>query len=261
MLTVADAAAMNAAAYFDSPQAMPEVTGWSCQEVVLDRASGVTVARWKAQTGHVYLAVRGSASARDVLQNMQLFLGRDPTHRMEFLRAYIENNCQQELENDTLAVGGHSLGGLVALDSAAKWRLPCLIQNAPGWISSRPEDPKLERVLEIRTGRDVVGDWGHAAPRNVVLQDPSTPWWRLSALHAVIRQNESIQAHGLGDWMITDPRFDRSLPEEDVVEAGVKGWPQRIRRAWGRLREQQDWAKLHQALSDEPKPAKRRPRP
>ena len=260
MLKIGDAAQMNASAYHHTMEAMPALDGWHCQELVHDPKSGVTIARWQAQSGHVYLAVRGSAGTRDVLENMRLFLGRDPTSRMAFFRNYVEQTCQQEIAEDRLAVGGHSLGGLVALDAAAHWSLPALVQNAPGWISHRPDAPRLERVLEIRTGRDVVADWGHAMPRHVVLQDPSTPWWDLSALHAVLKQNEAIFAHGLDQVLVTDERFNPRADLEDAVEPGLAGWPQRMKRAWGRLREQQDWARLHRALSQDSAPP-RRPRP
>lgn len=261
VLKIGDAAQMNASAYEETLEAMPHIEGWRCVDLLKDTQSGVSVARWEAQSGHVYLAVRGTATGRDVLENMRLFLGRDPTSRMEFFRNYVQTTCAKELAADCLAMGGHSLGGLLALDAAAHWSLPALIQNAPGWISHRPNAPRLERVLEIRTGRDVVGDWGHAAPRNIVLQDPLTPWWHLAMLHAVMRQNDIIRSHGLGDVLITDERFNPRPLEDDAVKPGLAGWPQRMCRAWNRLREQQDLARLHRVLSGEAPPPRRRPKP
>ena len=247
---------MNASAYASTIESMPDIPGWQCQALVFDAASGTTVARWLAQSGHVYLAVRGSASVRDVQESLKVFLGHEPASRMAFLERYIEETCQQELSEGRLAVGGHSLGGLVALSSAARWNLPALVQNAPGWMTNPPPPERLRKVLEIRTGRDVIGDWGHPIPRQVVLQSPETPWWHLPSLHGVLRQNLTIEAHGLGGFAIDDPRFAVLEHAGDEVRPGLSGWPQRIGRAWLRLREQNDLNRLHQALSRDASPPK-----
>ena len=247
---------MNASAYAHTMAAMPEIAGWECQALVFDKASGTTVARWAAESGHVYLAVRGTSGTRDAKESLRVFLGHEPTSRMAFLERYIEDTCQTELAENRLAVGGHSLGGLVALSAASKWNLPALVQNAPGWMNNPPPPETLQKVLEIRTGRDVIGDWGHPIPRQIVLQSPETPWWHLPSLHSVLRQNITIESHGLGGYAIDDPRFAVLEHLNDEVRPGIAGWPQRIGRAWHRLREQNDLSRIHQALSRDSTPSR-----
>lgn len=249
-LTIRDAAAMNASAYLPSVEAMPTINGWTCQERFEHARSGVVVARWESQEGHTYLAVRGSATPKDVAQNLLIFLGKEPTSRMAVLKAYIQDHCQDALATDRLAVGGHSLGGLVAESAAAEWNLPGLAQNAPGWMSNPPPPERLNRFLEIRTSRDVVGDWGHPTPRSLVIQSSHLAAWNLGSLHSVLKQNQSIEEHGLADFKVDDPALGWAV-EADPVVPGVAGWPKRMVRAWRLLRQHREWAEVHRALMPE----------
>lgn len=260
---IRDAAAMNASAYLPTLDAMPHINGWTCQERFEHARSGVVIARWEADTGHVYLAIRGSATPKDVAQNLLIFLGKEPTSRMAILKDYIQARCEEALAQDLLAVGGHSLGGLVAESAAAEWNLPGLAQNAPGWMSNPPPPERLNRFLEIRTSRDVVGDWGHATPRSLVIQSAHVPLWQLGSLHSVLKQNDSIEEHGLADFRVDDIRLGRAV-EADPVIPGVAGWPKRMVRAWRLLKEHREWSMVHRALMPEdqrptPKRIKRGP--
>ncbi len=216
-VTIRDAAAMNASAYLPSLEQMPALPGWTCTERFEHADSGVVIARWEAQTGHTYLAVRGSATPKDVAQNLLIFLGQEPTARMDVLRGYVENRCADALARGLLAVGGHSLGGLVAESAAARWNLPGLAQNAPGWMANPPAPEQLDRFLEIRTSRDVVGDWGHPTPRSLVIQAPHVPLWKLGSIHSVLKQNQAIEEHGLADLRVDDPRLGRAVDADPVV--------------------------------------------
>jgi len=239
---------MNASAYVRGLENIQPIPGWECTELFEDHPSGVTIARWEAIHGLVYLAVRGTTNVKDIAQNLLIFLGQEPRRRMDVLQDYIEHRCAHALKHDQLAVGGHSLGGLVAEAAAARWKLPGLVQNAPGWMANPPPPERLERFLEIRTCRDVVGDWGHPTPRSIVLQSVQVPLWNLKSLHSVLKQNQAIEEHGLGDFLVDDPRLGRSVDADPVVP-GVGGWPKRMVRAWRLLREHREWAVVHKALA------------
>lgn len=246
---IGDAAAMNASAYENEEGSRPRLPGWRFAGTVEDRISGTTIARWEAQSGHVYLAVRGSHSSRDLMEDLRIFLGRDPVDRMAFLQNHIEKHCTSVLALGKLAVGGHSLGGLVALGAASRWNLPGLVQNAPGWVTSPPPPSSLSRMLEIRLGLDPVSGWGCSTPRTIVLQDPHVHWWNLKSLHSLFRLNKVIEEYGLRDLRVDDPELPLCKWGLSESREGLSGLPARAMRSWRHLREQKDLSGLYQALS------------
>src|SRR5690606_32927002 len=120
--------------------------------------------------------------------------------RIAFVQAFIQERFGPQPRR--LAVGGHSIGGLVAASAAEHFRLPGLAQNAPGWMARTPAPACLDRFLQVRTARDVVGAWGSNYPRQLVLVAPHAPDWSLKGLHHLERQNQVIDDYGIGHRLV-----------------------------------------------------------
>lgn len=232
--TIGQASAMNALAY----QAEGEVgdrSGWRRAHDYPCPRSGCHIVRWEHPSGTMYISVRGTSNRRDVMDNVRIFLGKAPRTRIKALRNYIKEHCREALTNNRLYVGGHSMGGMIAMGAAARWGLPGLVQNAPGWLANAPTDEKLGQLVEIRTGRDVVGAWGSNVPHTLVLHDPQTPALDIRTLHSLHRQMELIQTHELTN--IPLDRLHAQLQHEATLGAprqdhGTLGW---MRETWRQI--------------------------
>lgn len=232
--TIAQACAMNALSYQGDGE-VGDNSGWTRDETIVCRESGCVVVRWGHGDGSIYLAVRGSNSRRDTLDDLKVFLGQPPVARMAFFERYIEENCQEALENDTLMVGGHSLGGMVAMSAAARWQLRGLIQNSPGWLVDPPPPDRLARLVELRTGRDVVGVWGHSVPSTITLHDPNAVLWDLRKLHNVDRQMDLVQRQGLSNVRLDDPVLHaHPIEPYSHKSPGTLAW---MKATWRRIHE------------------------
>lgn len=235
MISIGDASDLNSAAYIGPGADLPD--NWQEVAFIEDRKTGVSMGHYiKGQVN--YLAVRGTWGTSDILPALRVFLGSDPVERIDFVQKYIENNFGSCPDGKKLAVGGHSLGGLVAAAAAEKYNLPGLAQNSPGWMSRVPKAEKLKQFLQVRTARDVVADWGSNYPRNLMLPDPSLPAWNITSLHNLERQNMLIRQHGL-NWFDVD---DLSLvPFSEKVKQSPQGQWARLGRAAGLWREAHDY--------------------
>lgn len=236
-LDILSASRMNEYAY-ESPEAQRSsvVPGWEWDGCVEMKESGLSLSRWRSSEGMLYLAVRGTQSFGDVAQSLMVFLGQNPVRRQQAFMDYIETYCANELQEDRLFVGGHSLGGLVASAAAARWNLPGLVQNSPGWMANPPPPDKLARLLEIRTSRDTVGEWGSAYPRTLVVTAPHLPTLEVSALHSIRTQNQLIEQSWFSCLSVEDPELVAFSAPTDSIRPGVLGIPSRIQRAWRLLR-------------------------
>jgi hypothetical protein len=97
-----------------------------------------------------------------------------------------------------------------------------------------PAPDKLSRLLEVRTCRDTVSDWGSAFPRTVTLNLPHLPTLGITSLHAIAHQNRALEDVWFASASVDDPALrDDRLPATDApVASGLKGLPSRISRAW-----------------------------
>lgn len=256
VLDILSAARMNESAYSEpGGDPIPEVPGWRYESQQVFEDSGLALARWRADDGRLYLAVRGTHTPADVAQSLRVFFGQNPTRRQDALIAYIEQHCAQELAAGTLCVGGHSLGGLVASAAAARWNLPGLVQNAPGWMTDPPAPERLSRLLEIRTSRDTIGEWGAPYPRALIVDIPDLPTLEISALHSVRRQNQALEGEWFFSLSVEDPGLELLAAPPEPVTPGLAGMPSRLRRAWRLLKNE-----LPQPDLGKPKlPGRRRP--
>ena len=84
ILDILSCARMNESAY-KSPRdgGLPEVSGWTYEALIEFEDSGLALARFRADDGRLYLAVRGTHAARDVAQSLRLFFGQNPASRQE----------------------------------------------------------------------------------------------------------------------------------------------------------------------------------
>ena len=237
ILDILSCARMNESAY-KSPRdgGLPEVSGWTYEALIEFEDSGLALARFRANDGRLYLAVRGTHTARDVAQSLRLFFGQNPASRQEAFQSYIQQSCAEELASGRLCVGGHSLGGLVAAAAAARWNLPGLVQNAPGWMNNPPAPEKLSRLLEIRTSRDTIGEWGTPFPRALVVAMPHLPTLEISALHSVRRQNQALEKAWFSGLSVEDPGLELLAVPQESVSPGLAGLPRRLSRAWRLLK-------------------------
>ena len=233
--TVGQAAAMNAMAYADAgEQEILSNAGWQRQNFAQCEKTGCVVVPWKHAAGTIYLAVRGSTCRSDILDDMRVFLGQPPIERIGFLTNYIQTWYPENLGQKTLLVGGHSLGGMVAMGAAAQWRLCGLLQNSPGWLINPPDRDSLEKLVEIRTGRDVVGAWGHTVPTTLIVHDHDVSQWNLSALHNVYRQQVLIREHGLDHLLLNDISL-RQLGMDYASDADKTGTFAWMKETWRRV--------------------------
>lgn len=232
--TLAQACAMNALAYQDEGEVGGRC-GWVRVATTSCSDSGCVAVRWQHEDDSIYLAVRGSNSRRDTLDDLKVFLGQPPRARMAFFERYIETTCDAQLSGGSLMVGGHSLGGLVAMAAAARWNLSGLVQNSPGWLVDPPDQERLSNLIELRTGRDVVGVWGHSVPSTITLHDPEATLWDLRKLHNIDRQMDLVQRQGLGDFRLDDPRLHAQRIEHRAHKApGTLAW---MKATWERIHE------------------------
>jgi pimeloyl-ACP methyl ester carboxylesterase len=234
--TLGQAGAMNSLAYQGDGEVGDE-SGWVRQKNLSCEHSGCTLVHWQHPDQTIYLSIRGTHGRRDAMDDLRIFFGHPPKSRIAFLERYIQEHCQQALDEDRLFVGGHSMGGMIAMAAAARWRLPGLVQNAPGWLANPPAPDTLSRMLEIRTGRDVVGSWGHCVPNTIVLHDPNAAKWDLRALHNRHRQMDLIERYGLTQMKLDDPRFyeQTTTISQHAHSPNTLGW---IRATWLRVNEE-----------------------
>lgn len=233
--TLVQACAMNALAYED--QGESPVTGeWERRALTACSDSGCIVVPWHHCDGSVYLAIRGSNSRRDTLDDIKVFFGQPPLARIAFLERYIQTHHRQALDDGQLMVGGHSLGGLVAMGVAARWRLPGVVQNSPGWLINAPAPEALARMVEVRTGRDVVGVWGHSVPTTVTVHDPEAGKWDWKKLHNVDRQMRLVEQHGLAHMRLDDPAL-RLQPKPRPAFKSVPSTVDWMLATWTRVNE------------------------
>lgn len=231
--TIGQACAMNSLAY----QAEGEIgdeSGWVRHKNINCSRSGCAIVHWKYPDGTEYLSVRGTHGRRDAVDDVRIFFGLAPKARINFLEEYIDTHCMDALRRDTLMVGGHSMGGMIAMGAAARWRLPGLVQNAPGWLANPPSPESLARLLEIRTGRDVVGAWGHGVPNTIIVHDPEAAKWDLRRLHNRHHQATLIERTGLSQMRLDDPGLQahHSGPDNIAQSFSTIGW---MHATWKRV--------------------------
>ena len=105
-------------------------------------------------------------------------------------------------------------------------------------MQPRHDSSRLDRFLEVRTSRDVVGDWGAEFPRRLVLADPGVRSWDLSGLHNLERQNALLESQGWSSRAVDDPSLAPALPCSEALP-GLAGLPRRVVQAWRRLRSEE----------------------
>lgn len=185
--SILEAARMNSASYLEDQLEGP--LGWS----LIRHNSTLGVCQWESTDGYTYIGIAGTRKQRhDIIDSVKIFFGQTPDMRIQGVIEFVKEHCSDAVERDTLSLGGHSLGGLVASSVAAEFHLPALIQNAPGYFTQSPDPARCDRIVEIRTARDLVSDWGSSAANLITLHEPSTPTWKLSLLHAINRQNDLL---------------------------------------------------------------------
>ena len=243
VITLGEASALNAAVYGGPGTILPE--GWKKMEFMVDKITGLTLAHY-AQGSRNYLAIRGTWSKADVLPALRVFLGADPVDRIQVVHNHIVNRFGERIAPGTLAVGGHSLGGLVAASAAERFHLPGLAQNSPGWMARVPDASRLNKFIQVRTARDVVADWGTNYPRNLMLPDPSLPMWGVSSLHNLEHQNKLIEEYGLAGYRVDDPTLD---PTPEPVLRNPDSQLARFARSIDRWRTGRDYTELHERLA------------
>lgn len=250
MITLGEAGEMNSTVYVGPGIRLP--VGWEEVRFIIDQATGVSMGHYiNCRDERHYLAIRGTWGKSDILPAMRVFLGKDPLERIEFVNNYIEKYFGTP-DSTKLAVGGHSLGGLIAAAAAEKFGLPGLGQNSPGWMTRLPDAEKLRNFLQVRTARDVVADWGSNYPRNLLLPTPSIPRWRITNLHNLEHQNELIAEHGLSWFKVDDQAL---VPFSDTLNALPPGQLARLGRAAGL------WRVAHEYTYVEPQRRKRNTTP
>ena len=234
--TLGQACAMNSLAYQGEGEVGDE-GGWARKKNLVCDRSGCMVVHWQHADQTVYLSVRGTQGRRDAMDDLRIFFGQAPKSRIAFLEKYIQEQCEEALTQDRLMVGGHSMGGMIAMAAASRWRLPGLVQNAPGWLANPPEPETLDRMLELRTGRDVVGSWGHGVPNTIVLHDPDAKKWDLRVLHNRHRQMALVERYGLTHLRLDDPRLyeEKSPQAAHGHSPSTFGW---MRATWLRVNEE-----------------------
>lgn len=255
MISLGEASSLNSAVYEGTGASLPD--GWEEVGVVTDKDSGLIVGHY-ANGARNYLAVRGSWGASDVLPALKVFLGADPVERIEVFEHHIRTRFGDRPAPGSLAVGGHSLGGLVAAAAAERFHLPGLAQNAPGWMARIPDPAKLNRFLQVRTARDVVADWGTNYPRNLMLPDPSLPMWGVSSLHNLEHQNKLIEEHGLAHYRVDDPAL---VALEGQINPSPASQVARFVRAIEKWRMGREYTELHEHLAGAQGPSSRSPAP
>ena len=255
MISLGDASSLNLAVYNGPGASLPE--GWEEQDFVVDRETGLTMGHYSNGPRN-YLAIRGSWNASDVLPALRVFFGADPVERIQVARDYIEGRFGKNPNPATLAVGGHSLGGLVAAAMAEEFRLPGLAQNSPGWMTRTPDLASLQRFIQVRTARDVVADWGSVYPRSLMLTDPGLPRWGVTSLHNLEHQNRLLQEHGLANHDVDSPGLGKIRQEIPVLPPTHL---QRLGRAMDRWRTAHELTHLHQRLAGSSRPTPRTPTP
>lgn len=255
MISLGDASSLNSAVYKGPGAPLPE--DWEEEDFVVDRETGLTMGHYSNGYRN-YLAIRGTWNTSDVLPALRVFFGADPLERIQVAQGYIKERFGDRPNPATLAVGGHSLGGLVAAAMAEEFQLPGLAQNAPGWMTRTPSPDRLQGFLQIRTARDVVADWGSVYPRSLMLTDPGLPRWGITSLHNLEHQNRLIQEHGLADRGVDNPalgRMKNEIPELPPTHL------QRLGRAMDRWRTAHELTHLHGRLAGPDKPTPRMPTP
>lgn len=223
---------MNALAYASDVR---EVGQWRR----VAREDQVGIDTWEHPSGWTYLALCGTRSCRrDVLDSVGVFLGQVPSKRIAQGCAHIREHCAEALERGQLAVGGHSLGGLVATGMAAEFHLPALVQNAPGYFTTSPDPDRCDRIIEVRTAGDVVSDWGSNCAGMITLRDDRVTHWnmgQISALHAVVRQNELLaQAGPLAQCSLAEARAQVTTSADTSLTGNTL---RSLLVSWRRLRE------------------------
>lgn len=244
MISLGVAAALNSCAYMGAGVELP--SGWREVDFIEDQASGVAMGHYANGEQH-YLAVRGTWGSGDIMPALRVFLGADPVDRILFLQGQIMERFGGDPDPSILAVGGHSLGGLIAAAAAERFGLAGLAQNSPGWMTRVPEAGRMDKFLQVRTARDVVADWGSAYPRNLLLPDTSMTDWSFSALHNLERQNQLIADHGIGHFRVDDQVLAGMSTDPDCACPGTPG--ARLSRALEKLRAGREYTHLHHRLA------------
>lgn len=248
MISLGTAANLNSAVYLGPGAQLP--ASWREVDFIHDPASGVIMGHYAAGKLN-YLAIRGAWDKTDIMPALRVFMGADPVARMMFVQDQILQRFGGDPCPTLLAVGGHSLGGLVAAAAAERFGLSGLAQNSPGWMTRQPEPERLHRFLQVRTARDVVADWGSGYPRNLMLPDPQLPDWSLSGLHNLERQNQLIDEHGIGHYKVDDHAL---VAPVDQVSASPATPSARFARAMEKMRAAREYTQLHTRLSGSPRP-------
>lgn len=230
--SVHEAAMLNSVSYMDDE--VSEIDGWK----LIAHDGDLGLCHWESMEGYTYIGIAGTRRQKeDVVDSIKVFFGQTPTARIEGVAQYLTQNCVKAIEEDSIALGGHSIGGLVASSVAALFHLPALIQNAPGYFKSAPDPAKCDRIIDIRTARDVVSDWGSNAANLLTLHEPSTSAWKISLLHAVKKQNILLleQAPEIAKTPLKDavhlPEIERNM---DIFPTGNTF--RSILVSWKRLR-------------------------
>lgn len=250
MITLGESSELNLAVYTGPGSPLPK--GWKEMSVVVDPDTGLTMGHY-ANGARNYLAVRGTWDASDMLPALRVFFGADPVDRIKVAQKHVSKLFGPHPKPVTLAVGGHSLGGLIAAAVAERFDLPGLAQNSPGWMTRVPDASRLGKFIQVRTARDVVADWGNHYPRNLMLPDPDLPMWNLSSLHNLEHQNELIREYGLAERRVDNPAL--GVWAHEGLPPSPDGQWARLSRAVDRWRAGREYTQLHQHLAQSsPKP-------
>lgn len=127
-----------------------ETEGWY-RDSSTTRPGFHAVAWVSMETEQTVLSIRGTASARDALQDLRLLFGNEPTAWREG-RALVARVLER---SSRLLLTGHSLGGAYASALGAEYGLPTVTFNAPGMLHA------LRRAHGERAPEWIVGEQRH----------------------------------------------------------------------------------------------------
>lgn len=226
--TVYEAAILNDLSYMESDLKDEKV--WR----LIAHDSKLGLCHWESEEGYTYIGIAGTRRQKDdVVESVKVFFGKIPDDRIEGVTQYLMEHCVEAIANDSISLGGHSLGGLVASSVAAKFHLPALIQNSPGYFKTTPDPEKSNRIVEIKTARDVVSDWGSNAANLLTLYETSISVWKISILHALKRQNKLLfeQAPEIAKSFLKDvihlPEIEKNMdvhPTGNTLSSILVSW-------------------------------------
>lgn len=241
--TLQVAASLTATAYAENPEAEPAPAGWHCQGVHTEPVSGLHWVHWRSEAGVEFVAVRGTATARDAFESFKVFLGQSPVQRVAALERWVQEQLPEAASEGRLVLAGHSLGGMVAKLVAERHRLPALVMNTPGRFGVSYDPEASADILELRTSRDPVSVWGAGVPHTLVLDDPAPSALNLSALHGVYQQLALLERSELASLQLGSPQLKaHCVPEPPPAPPGMA---MAMIQAWRSLR--QDAQRLAQS--------------